>query len=324
MNPKVILVVSEGPMAASVVAGLVEQFGYLQLPFRRFNLLGMSADPAKAKQEFLQTLKKKSDFFSKPRNQGLRSAHERSGYPMITRVNHEKFVTDLQKLESRVQDLTFPELYDSARKAAGNSLSYKTLPENIKGHVELITSINDDVSASAIKNFRKVFPDSKIIFMRRNFIDWAESLAAFRFNSAGQRSKYLFSDLVNRFGIYERSVQKGEGVLHVNFDQIFQPSTDDFLVTLCEFLADGSKTSNLDERDLDLFGQMIPFQAATTVADFRGRYFSGFTLRLFDWLTPNEAAKKWSAKTPKWKSAVIFALYLAELCRYHCRDKTKI
>jgi hypothetical protein len=324
MNPKVILVVSEGPMAASVVAGLVEQFGYLQLPFRNFNLLGLSVDSVKGKRDFLQALKKRSEFFSKPRNQGLRSAHDRSEYSTIVRVDHEKFMIDFQKLELRIQDLNFPELYDAARKAFGAALTYKTLPENIKGHVELITSINDDVSENRIKNFRRVFPDSKIIFMRRHFIDWAESLAPFRFNSTEQRLKYLFSDLVNRFGIYERSIQKGEGVLHVDFDQIFQPLTDDFLLTLCEFLADGSKTSNLDGRNLDLFGQMIPFQAATTAADFRGRYFSGFTLRLFDWLMPNEDAKKWSAKTPKWKSAVIFALYLAELCRYHCRDKTKI
>ena len=311
-------------MGSSVVAGLIEKLGYLQLPFRNYDLLGLAAtDSSLAKLKLLENFIFFAEHHSQPTRQGTRSAYDRLTYEPSARVDLESFTLNFRNVEACAQHLSFPALYDAARRCFGEALTYKKIPTRIFGHVELVTSINDNVTDSRLETFRKVFPGTKVIFMRRNFVDWAESLAGYRLRHPYKKWNYLYSDLIRRFHIYEESISIGEENLSVEFDDVFQPRTRDFIQTLCKFLNHNFETVETTESALDLFGQSIDFDEATTAADFRGRYLTVTTLNFLDKLKPDIGSRE--SQMPSistWKNAVIFFLYLCECVRHFVREST--
>jgi len=326
MTVKIIFVISEGPMGASVVAGLIETFGFLQLPFRAYDLIDHANQRTDPNRSFFRALRSWTENHSKPVNQGITVAEDRQVFAPFRRFDPESLGFELERLQRDIDQLSVQEFYDHSRRAVAKSITYKSVPENLQGHVELVTVIRDSVDKTRLQKFKESFPDLHLICMERDFVDWCESLAAARFLSPSKWRNFLFSDLVFRYSRYSAAVASlGSDALNVEFNEVFQPHTSNVVEKLCDFVGEKKPSKEAIEKGiLDLFGQPIPFLKATTLGDTPGRYFSDFSRAIIRSLKPQGHPGTWlHRRTPRWKSIIVFLCYFFEFVRYHIRRKLR-
>ena len=309
-------------MGSAVVAGMVENFGYLQLPFRGSGLGELNAQNPECKRKFFEKLKNKANLLAQPQRKGGLSAENRNLYVARTRVAETHTQHGFDKLEEELDNLTLSEVYERCRKTIGDSLTYKECAGNTKGHVELWTLNDGTISRSSLQRLRGIFQDVKIIALRREFVDWVESIASQRFVSKGKWQRFYLKDLIIRYGTYYAALEELEdSVMEIDFADIFSPNTHHTALRIAEFLNQNHETAiELDSYDVDVFGQLIPFRKATALEDRPGRYLSSITRRAVRFFVPTEHPKTWrSANIALWQSSVVYVLYLLEYCRYHLR-----
>lgn len=318
MPVKLVLVISEGPMGSSLVAGIVEKLGYLQIPFRDYGL-GYCARVGQdgkllLKERFLAA---SEEFLLRSVRVGGVNMEARDSSVPSGRAHRDILVDGLTHAASITEGQDFSSQYQALRIAIAESLNYKKIPERIFGHVELITSNEKEILRDGLSSLDSVFEDVRVIVMKRDFLGWIESLASQRFMNKKKWRRFLFSDLVNRYGTYYHSIEKfyEEGFM-IDFDKIFQPRSDKLVKDLAKFLNDPEITIDPEE-PLDLFGSLVMYGTATQLSDVPGRYFSSFTRAVIKRLIPPCPPPLWrNLSIPKWKSAVVYLFYFFELFRY--------
>jgi hypothetical protein len=318
MPGKLVLVISEGPMGSSLVAGIVEKLGYLQIPFRDYGLgycarLGQNGRLL-LKEKFLAA--SEGSLLCSARVGGVNFEARDSSAPSV-RARRDILIKKLTHAASAANGLDFSSQYHALRIAIAESLNYKKLPERISGNVELVTGNEKEILSNGLSSLDCVFEDVRAIVMKRDFLGWIESLASQRFGSKQKWKNFLFSDLIHRYGIYYHSIEKFEekGFM-IDFDQIFQPRSNNLVQDLAKFLDDREITIDSKE-PLDLFGSLVMYGSATQLADVPGRYFSSFTRAVIKRLMPSCPPSLWrNLNIPKWKSAVVYLFYFFELFRY--------
>ena len=320
MSINLVLVFSEGPMASSVVAGLIEMQGYIQLPFRKYGLASIDPDSIDGKSRFLESFKDKVGVLCRATVKGGVTAGDRNRSASIIRVDASVVWERLANYGQRLEAVRFSDFYANCRMIVAESLLYKEMPTHVRGHVELMTVSDLSDSLEGLKGLRSAFNDVKIIALDRNFVDWVESLASQRFENRRKWRNFYFNDLIQRYGSYHCLIGGfDEPTLKIQFDEVFLPNTDRLVGKISDFLDLGPEISaNIENETLDLFGAVRPFTKAVTLADVPGKYFSSITRGAILAFMPKEEPENWMGyRAPRWQNALIYLLYLIELCRYH-------
>ena len=320
MPVNLVLVFSEGPMASSVVAGLIEMQGYIQLPFRKYGLASVDPGGVEGKSLFLEAFKSKVGALCHPQKKGGVNIEDRDQADSAIRADASVVWERLSKCCQRLESVRFADLYSCCRRIVAESLLYKEMPTHVRGHVELMTVSDLSDSLEGLKGLRSAFDDVKIIVLDRNFVDWVESLASQRFANKGKWRSFYFNDLIQRYGSYHRLIAGfDEPTLKIQFDEVFLPNTDRLVGKILDFLdLEPESSANVENDTLDLFGAVVPFTKAVTLADTPGKYFSSITRRAILAFMPKEEPENWmSYRAPRWQNGLIYLLYMVELCRYH-------
>ena len=109
--------------------------------------------------------------------------------------------------------------------------------------------------------YRQAFDEVKVIFMHREFVSWAESIATQRAVSKKKWYKFYLRDLDDRYSRYVSRISGRQG-LHIDFEDVFIPDTRKLIMKLSEFLDEQDYGSTAATAQFDLFGQIIPFNKA--------------------------------------------------------------
>lgn len=316
---KLVLVISDGPMGSSVIAGIVEKFGYLQLPFRNYGLLSFAGMEKNGKKNLRDQLVTKSEILTRKSIRGGVSIEDRDSSRALTRVDSAILADSLAAAERQFDQLDFATVYDLYKSAIGSAIIYKSIPGNLNGHVELITSDDTKCLSDELNQLEKKFEDVKIIILKRDFLEWIESLARARFTSSKWKN-FLLSDLINRFGIYYKNIKSVEDrSLIINFDDLFGRDSSALLKKLASHLGEPDVEIFPNEL-IDVFGKMVKKKKAVSLVDRPGRYFSIFTRKSLKAVIPQSDPSLWlELKVPRWKSVITYCLYFFELFRFYLK-----
>ena len=278
---RLILINSLGPMGSSVVAAIVEKFGYINLPLRKRKL-----------NEYVLGSKKIDDNYFKDRTKviinGLSSDMQLGGTGVLDRdssLSMKRFDMNLAINEVdafyKKKFININDLYFASMKLANNITAYKEKVRDIKGAIELSVDIEKYKPDLLHSSYLKCFKDIKIINLTRDFDSWLNSLCSQNF-SQDKILRYLKFNISNYKKIYLKylnSIKYFKG-LNIDFSDIFIPNTDRVIKRIKVFLEESNNNivlENLKNQNYDLYGGIRSYNKTFNVVDDKQSYLSKLT-----------------------------------------------
>ncbi len=263
-------------MGSSVIASIIEHYGYLNIPVRKLKL-----------NDYLLSIRQLNDPYMKDKMINIILAHSKKislgGLSVEDRDKQKtKFITDPKSIYSvrEIEEMEFNSLKDmffGLRQKYAKLVSYKNIKSYSNKHVILTTDLfkykNID---ELIKQYEFEFKKVKFINIYRSYESWIESLCSqYMSNSSYNFFSYpfIFSASKN-FKEYEIMGKKINGH-DIYFEDIFC-RTEETLQKIAEFLE--IDELNLTDKDFDLYGKIHPFKKVFKKADYKGKYLSKFSL----------------------------------------------
>lgn len=278
---RLILINSLGPMGSSVVAAIVEKFGYINLPLRKRKL-----------NEYVLGLKKIEDNYFKDRTKIITnnlSTNMRVGGTGVSDRDSslpiKRFDINLASKEFKnfykKQFISIDDLYFASMELANNVTIYKKKVTDIKGAIELSVDIEKYKPDILHSSYLKCFKDIKIINLTRDFDSWLNSLCSQNF-SQDKILRYLKFNILNYKKIYIKyltSIKHFKG-LNIDFNDIFIPNTNCVIKRIKYFLEDDSNDivlENFKNQSFDLYGGIRSYGKTFNVVDDKLSYLSKYT-----------------------------------------------
>ncbi len=273
MDYKFIVVYSDGPMGSSVISSLLEKYGYLNLPFRKFDLfdyvLGNKSIHDKSMQyKFLEHL---SSLHVNSRIGGT-SVKDRNSREKIIRAK-KPTSQDIENFIS-FKPQSLKGLLTHCFIFVNKYITYKPNYLPIRGFIiQEIPKIKNLTKSFCDYNYLNelsLLKDFKCIVLDRNFKEWVTSLL-----SQQDSNLYSFAKLktisLEKLFIRLNSIQKlrnNNKILSVNFKLITLPNTFSTNHSLTEYLSHKPLTKNqMIHQNYDLFGSITSFKKAFTPSD---------------------------------------------------------
>ena len=272
---RLILINSFGPMGSTVVASILEKFGYLNLPIRKRNFheylinKRILSDPY-FKNETIRILKG----FEKEKNIGGRNIFARNQGNNFSRINTSNNLERINEFQNK-SFKSFSEMYFESMLLFNKCLTYKDTIENPKGIIELSINLHKYNSKQLYDSYKNEFKDIKIINLTRDFEDLINSMVSQNF---AQKQKeihhYKFNILnyKNAYLDYLKSIETFKG-LNIDFKNIFQPKTEKLIIAISDYVGEEILDyQELKKKDFDLYGKLTSFEETFTVIDTNINY----------------------------------------------------
>lgn len=282
---KIVVINSTGPMASTVVGSVVEKFGALNIPLRKLGL-----------HEYLYGTRNLDDGFFLKKFLSAVDGHGiliRSGGVNVKDRNSsapKKLIDSLKVKESIDRKFideitTISELYDYVRGLYASSLLYKDNRYESGFHIEYTTDISKYDVKKLNHLYKKEFSEVFFINLHREFLDWLDSLLSQKFIHPKAKVRYLFifGRFKRQYTQYEDAIRNQEG-LHLEFNELFIPNTPNLVERLSKYLQINSPEIDWTRQDYDLYGKLVEYESAFTIADGGYKYLSKPTLFLADFL----------------------------------------
>jgi hypothetical protein len=274
MSVSLVVINSWGPMGSSLLASLVEKWGYLNIPIRQTGLteylMGRRplTDPA-IRKNFRQSFERAS----KPgRHLGL-SVSDRDSAVSKVLIDFARIEDKLAQLEvshfDRIEDL-----YNAYRALYSEAVCYKRIDSRPGQHIELVV---DGWRAFGDKGIEEVyaehFDDVKFFHMTRNFDEWAESLASQYMANANRRYQFRLGQAAEEYEKYNESIDRLSGI-KVDIDDLMIPNFSKAVALLSDILGPIKKSSKLEQEVFDVWGGLAKFEYTFSKRDSVGKYLS--------------------------------------------------
>ena len=268
-------------MGSSVVAAIVEKFGYINLPLRKRKL-----------NEYVLGLKKIEDNYFKDRTKiiinnlstnmrvGGTGVSDRDSSLPIKRFDMNLAINEVDAFYKK-KFININDLYFASMKLANNITVYKEKVKDIKGAIELSVDIEKYKPDLLHSSYLKCFKDIKIINLTRDFDSWLNSLCSQNF-SQDKILRYLKFNISNYKKIYLKylnSIKYFKG-LNIDFSDIFIPNTDRVIKRIKVFLEESNNNivlENLKNQNYDLYGGIRSYNKTFNVVDDKQSYLSKLT-----------------------------------------------
>jgi hypothetical protein len=290
---KLVVINSAGPMGSTVLASMVEKFGYLNLPARKRDLHGYlvgrrTLDDDHFKRRNLAIM----DGMSQTVTGGGTGVLDRNSAPSVRRADPAKVEAEIPAyMQAKFGSIA--ELYEASNKLLADSVVYKDVAPYI-GHIELPTDIElyADRAQELYDRYVQEFDEVVFFHMQRNFAGWMNSLMSQLLFARRFHWEHLLvrlSSIYRRYENYRRVTNEIPGH-HVDFDELFAPNTQALATRLAGILG-GEVPENLEAQQFDLYGRVVSYDKAFTKEDDRRSFISDFARGLVE----NTAAGKGNA-----------------------------
>lgn len=279
---KLIVLNSVGPMATSLVASIIEKYGYINLPIRKrqihqYLLKKNNLNDNIFKELTIQKLKN----LSKLMNTGGVSVVDRDSLKKISRINIDLISKDLKEFYEK-KFSTFEEMYFESMLIANKGTIYKEKINHIKGSIEITTDIIKYDPNEILKAYKNNFKEVQFIFLQRPFPQWLNALCAQSF----VRKYFNYMDYIKiltsrkrHYDNYDKFVSKMPG-LKINFDELFLPNNSKIFFRIKDFLNEKNLINDKENINYDLFGRIADYKKAFTKYDDNIKFLSKFSMYL--------------------------------------------
>lgn len=309
--PRLLVLNSFGPMGSTLLAGLIEKFGYGNTPVRKLGLHAYLVGQTPLNAGDMQARLHETLFsHAKP---GLRG-----GVSVLDRGDQApKALTDVARAQEEFKILEatsfekIQDLYMACRRVYDHSVCYKTLSNRPDWQIELTVDIHRYDPAILERRYLENFDTVHMIHLHRDFRGWINSLAS---------QAFVHPDVINRvrffphlrhadYVLYERAVAALPG-LHINFDDLFDTPIEALARRIGDFLGLEGPAVDLRTEAYDLYGKIIPFQKAFTRFDDNISYLRSGTLDYLDRQAKGRGFETTGVRLVSW------ARYLVDMGRY--------
>jgi len=260
-------------MGSSLLAALIEKWGYLNLPMRgravlpsyligRRNL----SDPA-IREHF------RAAFLS------AANADIKGGLGVSTRradsslINYEAVSKKLDILDHKSFS-NLAELYTAYRELYAEAVLYKQITSVPGRHIELATDFPAYEGKNIETAFSRHFKNIVFFHMTRNFSEWCEAAASQYMARQRGSLAFRFGSRLSQYKEYLDSIKDLRGS-KIDFEDLFMPRLPSTIEMICKALGEAPVSGNFEREQFDLYGRLFDYKSAFTKADYPGKYFSG-------------------------------------------------
>ena len=308
---KIVIINSFGPMGSSVLAALIEKFGFGNTPVRKLGL-----------NEYLMGRIEFNSGYMQNRIQTIMENHQHlisiGGISVLDRDNsHEIKLIDEKKFEKlrstfiKKQASSISDLFLSCRSFYDNCLTYKEPLNPPYQQIELTTSSQNYDPKLLYKAYREQFDEVFVISLTRNFDGWINALASQAMSHPKFKNKYLFSPH-KQFALwqhYNTHAENAEGMI-IPFESLFDNPLKKLVPKLSEFFGIPSPKIDYKAEQYDLYGRLKSFEETFTPFDDKIEFLSKHTQQKYVELFNNSKANFIT-------SSYVRMLYLRDLYKFH-------
>lgn len=279
---KIILINSFGPMGSSLLAAIVEKFGYGNTPVRKLKLNQYLLGQIELSSGYMQAQISKVAF-------NHSNAINLGGVSVVDRENQANKLISREKY-NHLKDEFLSESFDSisslyfgARHFYEKCLNYKQ-PKNLFNHqIELTTDIRFFEPDQIYDMYRENFDEVYVINLTRRFRGWINSLSSQSFVHKDLKNRYLFSP-DKQYLNYEHYMQHIDrtNFLTLDLDDLFDEPQTKLVPRLAEYLNHKGPLPILKDDTFDLYGRLTSYEKAFTPFDAKIDFLSPKTLEFFE------------------------------------------
>ena len=308
---KIVLVNSYGPMGSTVLASIIEKFGFGNTPVRKLGL-----------NEYLMGKIDPNSDFMKERIISIMSDHQNpisiGGISVLDRDNNEEIrLIDPVKFHAkkssfkRKQSTSLSDLFISCRRFYDECVVYKNVTNDAYMQIELTTNNQHYNAKELYKAYRKNFDEVYIISLTRNFESWINALASQAMSHPNFKNRYLFAPHEQHkiWKNYNNHIEAADGLI-VSFEQLFDDPLEKLVPILSDYLSMPKPNIDFKNSDYDLYGRLKNYKETFTPFDDKRQYLSKRTLAEYD------ARLHKKSKFTSWDAFRIRLLYLTDMSRF--------
>ena len=305
---KLVVINSFGPMGASLLASLVEKWGYSNFPMRLGPVLieyltgeRDSSDP-KIKAKFRQIFVSGSEHISR----GGLSVVERDSGRRSQLLDLAAVVEELDTLDA-VSFGSLAELYDAYRALYSRSIQYKPRLSLPGRHIELANGYEGYGKTDLETAFRKHFSNVVFFHLTRDRNEWIESRASQYMAHADGGRDFRLGQAVDQYEGYIESISKLPGT-KIDFEELLIPNVRATIELITKVLAQPPLLAYFESEKFDIYGGISDYRQAFTKKDRPGRYLSGVSRVIVTLICKTKMRRFW-------KSLVFYPVYWLESLR---------
>jgi len=301
-----VVINSFGPMGSSLLAALIEKWGYLNLPIRGRATLPEYLIGRRSLSDPAIRLRFRSGFLSGSTAKGKGGVNVKARLPGSALINYEAVSEKLDFLDRKTFG-TLAEMYDSYRELYAEGVLYKQINAVPGWHIELATDYAAYEGRNIEAAFKEHFENVVFFHMTRNFYEWCESSASQLMARQTGASAFRFGSRVEQYEEYLDSIKNMSGI-RVDFEDLLVPRLTATKEMISRVLGKEPICGNLENEQFDLYGNVVDYTTAFTKADRPGTYFS----RISEFAA---RALYQSSLKRFWKSLLFHPFYLLDLIR---------
>ncbi len=280
---QLIVVNSFGPMASTLVSGLLETMGYLNVPVRKLGLhryllgeLSLDSGYMQSRIENILTEHAKASL------SGGVSVMDRADQEAKSRVDLDIVRDSLEAYKAKKFG-SIQELYNATKDLYAKAVTYKFVRYQLGRHIELTVDVPRYDFSVLQQRYQEEFDSVKFIHLHRPFRTWIASTASQSFVHPHAKSRYYFfpHKRYEDFQKYEQATRSAEG-MQFEFSDLFDLGIEQLYDRISNYIGGPARPDNLREIDYDMYGKFVPFKKAFTPFDAKMVYLSEKSLDYFD------------------------------------------
>lgn len=279
-----IVINSFGPMASTLVSGLIEKMGYLNVPVRKIGLHKYLMGEIELNSGLMQNrLEEILLNHSQPSFSGGVSVLDRADQKKKVLVDYQKIKGDLKEYKTKRFD-SIQDLYQATKDLYAKAVTYKEVDCFQGKHIELTVDIPTYNFKTLQARYLEEFDSVKFIHLHRPFCDWLNSTASQAFVHPYIKNRYYFFPHKRYYDFqkYEIETKNAEG-LQLEFSELFDLGIENLFDHIAQHINSSlPRPENLKNCDYDMYGKLVPFQRAFVPFDAKISYLSKETQDYFE------------------------------------------
>jgi hypothetical protein len=305
---KMLVINSFGPMASTLLSGLMEKFGYMNVPIRKYGL-----------HQYLTGQLSLECGYMQERLKAILQDHSiaglRGGVSVLDRDNQQpKALVDYERVKDRIDGIradNVQDLYIQCRDIYYDAVTYKDISTHRDWHIEMTTDIHRYDHKALYDAYQAHFDEVKMIHLHRPFGGWMNSLASQAFVHPELKQRLMFFPHLRYadYALYEEAVAAMPG-MHIQFDEMFDTPIEQLAAQISAFIDVDVPECDFRQEDYDMYGKIVPYEKAFTRFDDGQVFLSDKTKRVFCALAENKTLKSFPFNAYGW------ALYFIDMIHY--------
>jgi hypothetical protein len=276
---KLVVISSFGPMASTVVASIVEKFGYLNLPVRKMGLTDYLLKKRSLNDSYMYELLS-SHMINSSKIKKL------GGVSVIERELNKVRVLDIHKIKKNLDLLkkrkfnSIDEMYCAHKNAYAKSVIYKTINSEYSYQIEMLTGRDYNFNPIKLyKSMKQNFDEVYFIHLNRSFESWCNSMVSqwfYKKNFLSLIHPFKISEIRKGYNNYKNFIREIPG-LNLDFDKLFFPDNIKTINEISKYINVNGDKIDWENEKYDLYGSITEYSKTFTKFDDNTNFLSKYT-----------------------------------------------